>query len=106
MSEHKVSISSSMVGMDRASMPVHKENSAGVCGGAEASGFQGVAHGLALSVEKLWQILLGKVGKRGDNIGVPCDKMLIEIGETKGQLHIVDVADKDKEFNGRVKWTR
>ena len=47
---------------------------------AEVSGFQGV-------VERPWQILSGKVGKRGDNIGV-----------------IADVVDKDKEFNGRVEW--
>ena len=44
------------------------------------SGFQGV-------VERPWRILSGKVGKRGDNIRV-----------------IVDVVDKDKEFNGRVEW--
>ena len=53
------------------------------------SGFQGVASRLALSVEKPWRILSEKVGKQGDNIGV-----------------IADIVDKDKEFNGRVEWTK
>ena len=53
------------------------------------SGFQGVGCRLALTVERPWRILSGKVGQRGDNIGV-----------------IADVVDKDKEFNGRVEWAR